>query len=49
MTRSKAKTTEWAKQDEIREAAKAAWVEKANEANVKHMHQDWATVTAAAY
>ena len=36
MTRSKAKSTEWAEQDEIRKVAQA-WVEKANEANVNHI------------
>ena len=39
-TRNKAKNMNWAEQDEIRKAAKV-WVEKANDANVERMQQEF--------
>ena len=38
-TRQQAKNADWAKQDEIRKAAKD-WLEKANSANVERMKQE---------
>ena len=46
--RSKAKTTEWAKQDEIRTTAKV-WVKKANEANVSYMRQERANAASSCH
>ena len=47
-THRKAKTTESAEQDKIHEAVRA-WVEMTNEANVRCMHHELTTITAAAH
>ena len=46
-TRSKAKTTEWEEQDDIRKAAQE-WVAKANASNVERMRQESGTDTTMA-